>query len=167
MGNKQSVTHNQRFTIRLVPHIVRTTADSPSISNGVRQDIYQYLQCQIFKQQVQTDLNAFFLNEKDGILQVMVNTIEYYEGWNVLIVKGVIRVMKPTRMSDDLSAAVVKNALYRAMSTGSKTHKYPARQYGTSLGPSKNMIRIRFHKIRTSVKLHAQEKAEEWKGVKH
>lgn len=167
MGNKQSVTHNQPFTIRLVPHIVRTSVDSPKISNSVRQDIYQYLLCQIFKHQVQTDLNTFFLSEKDGILQVMVNTIEYYEGWNVLIVKGVIRVMKPTRMSDDLSAAVVKNALYRAMSTGSKTHKYPARQYGTSLGPSKNMIRIRFHKVRTSVKLHAPEKSQEWTGAKH
>jgi len=167
MGNKQSVTHNQQFTIRLVPHIVRTSADSPKISNSVRQDIYQYLLCQIFKHQVQTDLNDFFLSDKDGILQVMVNTIEYYEGWNVLIVKGVIRVMKPTRLSDDLSVAVVKNALYRAMSTGSKTHKYPARQYGTSLGPSKNMIRIRFHKVRTSVTLHTPEKSQDWTGAKH
>ena len=167
MGNKQSVTHNQQFTIRLVPHIVRTTSDSPSISNSVRQDIYQYLLWQIFKHQVQADLNAFFLSDKDGIIQVMVNTIEYYEGWNVLIVKGVIRVMKPTRMSDDLSAAVVKNALYRALPAASKTHKYPVRQYGTSLGPSKNMIRIRFHKSRTSVTLHAPEKSQEWMGSKH
>jgi len=168
MGNKhsQSVTHNQRFTIRLVPRIIPNGPDSPSVTTAIRQDLYQYLNCQIFLYQIQNDLNNYFLSEKDGILQVVLESVHYYDNWNILIVKGLIRVMKPTRLNDDLSAMAVKNALYRAIPAASKGHKYPVRQYGNAFGPGANMLRIRFHKIQTSVRLITQEKSQEWKEVK-
>jgi len=158
MGSSHSnlISHEQQFVIRTRAVVSRNSSKSPSLDHDVRREIYTYLNSFIFQNQLNSDLDAYFENEKGRVLQIVVSTVVCSHYWNIVTVRGYIKVVKPTHISNKFSVSAVRAALRSIIPKASRGHKYPVRNFGASLGQSSDRLTIRFHSLTTTAKIVAK-----------
>jgi len=155
MGSSTSslIAHNQGFMIRARAHIVRNSKQAPPINKEARRDIYTYLNSALFHNQLQTDLDAYFVVQQNRVIKIFISSVYYSDTWSTITVKGSIRVEKPKQLTKAHSVSSVRTALQSLIPNASKSHAYPTRGFGHSLGPTVDKIGIRFYKITTAVNI--------------
>lgn len=158
MGSSQSnlISHEQRFVIRTRAVVARNSSKSPPIDQDVRREIYTYLNSFIFQNQLNSDLDAYFEKETGRVLQIVVSTVVCSHYWNIVTIRGYIKVLKPTLLSNKFSVGAVRAALRSVIPTASRGHKYPVRNFGASLGQSNDRLTLRFHSLTTTAKVVAK-----------
>ena len=155
MGSSSSkvVVNNQEFVLSTKGHIVRNGKDAPPVTKEAQREIYTYLNCALFQNQLQDDMNAYFEKEHNGIIRISVYATHSSESLSIVRLRGVIRVMKPKLLTQAYTLSRVKQILRGIIPAASKAHKYPLKSYGNYLGPSPTRIRIRFYKLTSWVSL--------------
>jgi hypothetical protein len=149
MGSSSSkvVVNNQTFSLSTKAHIVRNGKDAPPITKEAQREIYMYLNCDLFKNQLQDDINKYFEKEHKGVIRISVYSAQSSESMSIVTLNGVIRVIKPHLLTKAFTLSNVKQMLRSIIPRASKTHKFPIKSYGNYLGPSKERIGFRFYKI--------------------
>ena len=130
-------------------------SDTANFKN-CRSEIYTYLNSFIFQNQLNSDLDAYFEKETGRVLQIVVSTVVCSHYWNIVTIRGYIKVLKPTLLSNKFSVGAVRAALRSVIPTASRGHKYPVRNFGASLGQSNDRLTLRFHSLTTTAKVVAK-----------
>ena len=158
MGSSQSnlISHEQQFVIRTRAVVARNSSKSPSMDHDVRREIYTYLNSFIFKNQLNSDLDAYFEKATGRVLQIVVSTVVCSHYWNIVTIRGFIKVLKPNLLSKKYSVGAVRAGLRSIIPKASRGHKYPVRNFGSSLGLANDRLTLRFHSLTTTAKIIAK-----------
>lgn len=147
LSSSKVVVNNQEFVLSTHAHIMRNCKDAPPITKEAKREIYMYLNCAMFQNQLQDDIHAYFEKEHNGVIRINVSAVHSSESLSIVRLRGVIRVMKPKLLTQAYNLSRVKQMLRSIIPHASKTHKFPIKSYGNYLGPSSTRISIRFYKI--------------------
>ena len=151
-STSKTIVDNQPFVIRAMAHVVQNGKPPAVVKKQILRDINTYLNSFMFENLLRQDLN-YSTMDPTAAIRIIINTVSASDRFNLVTIRGIIRVDKPKMLTYKHSPSNIRGTLKRLLVIASIGHKYPINMYGHSLGPEPDRLSLRFSSWTTRVTL--------------